>query len=128
MQLMPGTWTEIRAQLGLGFNPHDPRDNILAGTAYLRAMHDRFGYPGLFAAYNAGPARYAEHLATGRPLPGETRDYLTKVGGGTRELPGQGTPKPAASIFFPLRSTANSPAVVSAKPSAGLFVELLGGQ
>jgi soluble lytic murein transglycosylase-like protein len=129
MQLMPGTWAQMRAQLGLGFNPHDPRDNILAGTAYLRAMHDRFGYPGLFGAYNAGPARYAEHLATGRPLPGETRDYLVKVGGGTRELSRPSTSKLTGSIFFQLRSSAaNSPAVRGGKPSAGLFVEFRGGQ
>ena len=32
--------------------------------------------PGLFAAYNAGPARYAAYLATGRALPAETRSYL----------------------------------------------------
>ena len=48
MQLMPTTWAEMRARLGLGANPHDPRDNILAGTSYLRLMYDRFGYPGLF--------------------------------------------------------------------------------
>ncbi|MEJ1741334.1 lytic transglycosylase domain-containing protein, partial [Escherichia coli] len=47
--------------------------------AYLRAMYDRFGYPGLFAAYNAGPARYADHLATGKPLAGETRDYIAQL-------------------------------------------------
>jgi soluble lytic murein transglycosylase-like protein len=128
MQLMPGTWAEMRAQFGLGFNPHDPRDNILAGTAYLRAMHDRFGYPGLFGAYNAGPTRYADYLATGRPLPGETRDYLAKVGGGTREMPGPSTSKVTGSIFFPLRSAANSPAVRSGEPSAGLLVEFRGGQ
>src|SRR3546814_4666575 len=58
MQLMPGTWAAMRQQHGLGGDPYDPRDNILAGAAYLRAMYDRFGYPGLFAAYNAGPARY----------------------------------------------------------------------
>src|SRR5689334_17532186 len=51
MQLMPATWRAMRASLGLGQDPHDPRDNILAGTFYLRAMYDRFGYPGLFAAY-----------------------------------------------------------------------------
>ncbi|HYC95366.1 MAG TPA: lytic transglycosylase domain-containing protein, partial [Sphingomicrobium sp.] len=66
MQLMPRTWREMRALHGLGSDPHEPRDNIFAGTAYLRAMYDRFGYPGLFAAYNSGPARYARHLATGR--------------------------------------------------------------
>src|SRR3546814_10368188 len=38
MQLMPATWAEMRARLGLGGNPHDPRDNILAGTFYLRLM------------------------------------------------------------------------------------------
>ncbi|KAK0358122.1 hypothetical protein LTR94_036664, partial [Friedmanniomyces endolithicus] len=42
-------------------------------------MYDRFGYPGLFAAYNAGPARYAEHLRGGRPLPPETRSYIRQV-------------------------------------------------
>lgn len=39
-------------------------------------MHDRYGSPGFLAAYNAGPARYDEHLATGRPLPVETQDYV----------------------------------------------------
>lgn len=79
MQLMPGTWDELRIAHGLGSDPHNPRDNILAGAAYLRAMLDRFGYPGLFAAYNAGPGRYAAHLATGKPLPAETRTYLLRV-------------------------------------------------
>lgn len=81
MQLMPGTWAALRRKLGLGRDPDDPRDNILAGACYLRLMYDRFGYPGLFAAYNAGPARYAAHLATGRALPGETLAYLAKVTG-----------------------------------------------
>jgi len=79
MQVMPGTWAELRAAHGLGSDPFDPRDNILAGTAYLRAMYDRFGSPGFLAAYNAGPGRYAEHLATGRPLPRETRDYVATL-------------------------------------------------
>jgi soluble lytic murein transglycosylase-like protein len=79
MQLMPATWSEMRSLLGLGTDPHNPRDNILAGTAYLRAMYDRFGYPGLFAAYNAGPGRYAAHLATGAALPAQTRAYLIRA-------------------------------------------------
>jgi soluble lytic murein transglycosylase-like protein len=78
MQLMPATWTEMRQLHNLGIDPDNPRDNILAGTAYLRAMFDRFGYPGLFAAYNAGPARYLASLS-GTPLPKETRDYLANV-------------------------------------------------
>jgi len=76
MQLMPGTWKELRAQHDLGADPFEPRANILAGAAYLKAMRERFGFPGLFAAYNAGPARYEEHLRTGKPLPAETRDYI----------------------------------------------------
>jgi hypothetical protein len=58
---------------------YDPRDNIHAGTAYLREMFDRFGSPGFLAAYNAGPGRYEGHLATGRRLPAETRAYLAKL-------------------------------------------------
>lgn len=80
MQLMPGTWAAMRSSYALGSDPHDPRDNILAGTAYLRAMYDRFGYPGLFAAYNAGPGRYSEYLSGRRPLPAETVAYLASLG------------------------------------------------
>ncbi|GLS35130.1 hypothetical protein GCM10010869_07180 [Mesorhizobium tianshanense] len=53
---MLNTRREMRG-LTVGPDPHDPRDNILAGAAYLRAMQDRYGFPGLFAAYNAGPER-----------------------------------------------------------------------
>ena len=81
MQLMPGTWAEMRLRHRLGSDPHDPRDNVLAGAAYLRAMYDRFGYPGLFAAYNAGPERYGAYLARKRRLPAETVAYVAAVGG-----------------------------------------------
>jgi soluble lytic murein transglycosylase-like protein len=67
MQIMPETWAELRICCGLGADPYDPRDNIIAGTAYLRELHDRYGERGLLAAYNAGPGRYEDHLATGRP-------------------------------------------------------------
>src|SRR3546814_11665342 len=90
MQVMPGTWAELRTRYGLGGDPYDARDNILAGTAYLREMHDRYGSPGFLAAYNAGPRRYEQHLA-GRPLPAETRAYLAAlaplVGGGHPTIP-----------------------------------------
>ncbi|MEL6800517.1 MAG: lytic transglycosylase domain-containing protein [Pseudomonadota bacterium] len=79
MQIMPSTWAELRAAYFLGDDPFDSRDNILAGAAYLRQMYDRFGSPGFLAAYNAGPGRYAEHLATGRPLPRETRAYVATL-------------------------------------------------
>lgn len=80
MQIMPGTWAELRARYRLGGNPYDPRDNVIAGTAYLRELHDRYGNPtAMLAAYNAGPGRYDEHLATGRALPRETRAYLAML-------------------------------------------------
>jgi hypothetical protein len=79
MQIMPATWAELRQRYGLGTDPYDPRDNITAGTAYLRELHDRFGERGFLAAYNAGPSRYEEHLATGRPLPSETLSYMATV-------------------------------------------------
>ena len=86
MQIMPATWGDLRARHGLGGDPYDPRDNIMAGAAYLREMHDRYGSPGFLAAYNAGPGRYEEHRATGRPLPAETRAYVAAlapiIGGG----------------------------------------------
>lgn len=85
MQIMPDTWAELRVRHRLGRDPYDPRDNILAGAAYLREMYDRYDSPGFLAAYNAGPGRYEEYLA-GRPLPAETRAYvaalLPSFGGG----------------------------------------------
>ncbi|MBI1260635.1 MAG: transglycosylase SLT domain-containing protein [Rhizobiales bacterium] len=86
MQIMPDTWAELRVRHRLGSDPYDPRDNILAGAAYLREMHDRYGSPGFLAAYNAGPGRYEEYLSGKRSLPVETRAYVAAlapfVGGG----------------------------------------------
>lgn len=127
MQLMPGTWREMRAMHGLGTDPHDPRDNILAGTAYLRAMYDWFGYPGLFAAYNAGPARYAEHQATGLRLPAETVAYVAAVGstprGRSAALPKR---PPSRDVFVALVNSRPPLAEVAPPPAApsSLFVRL----
>jgi soluble lytic murein transglycosylase-like protein len=79
MQIMPATWAELRQRHGFGTDAHDPRENILAGAAYLHEMHDRFGAPGAFAAYHAGPARYAAHVLHAAPLPAETQRYLAQV-------------------------------------------------
>ena len=99
MQVMPDTWAELRARHLLGRDPYDPRDNILAGTAYLREMWDRYGNVGaMLAAYNAGPGRYDEYLATGRTLPAETRAYvaaLVPVLGGAVASNAPSSPPPA---------------------------------
>lgn len=79
MQLMPTTWSQMSRRLGLGDDPYQPHDNILAGAEYLRELYDRYGSPGFIAAYQAGPERYEEAVRGGRPLPAETVDYLARV-------------------------------------------------
>jgi hypothetical protein len=91
MQIMPSTWTTMRVRYGLGADPYDPRDNIMAGAAFLREMHDRYGEPGFLAAYNAGPGRYDDYLFRGRALPAETVAYvgqLAPIIGGSGGLSG----------------------------------------
>lgn len=79
MQLMPGTWARQRTRFGLDADPFDPRDNIMAGTSYLRELYDSYGASGFLAAYNAGPGRYEDWRDRGRPLPAETRAYVAKI-------------------------------------------------
>jgi len=79
MQVMPGTYADLRRRYSLGGDSYDPHDNILAGTAYLRQMYERYGYPSLFAAYNAGPARFDAYLFGRRRLPNETLHYVESI-------------------------------------------------
>ncbi len=79
MQLMPGTYQELQAEDGLGPDPFNPEDNILAGAAYIREMYDRYGAPGFLAAYNAGPEALDSYLAGDSQLPEETVEYLASV-------------------------------------------------
>jgi hypothetical protein len=83
MQVLPETYDEMAVEHNLGANPFDARDNIMAGTAYLRWLHHKYGYPAMFAAYNAGPGKLEDHLEHGARLPAETRAY---VGGITKAL------------------------------------------
>jgi len=85
----------------------------------LRELHDRYGVPGFLAAYNAGPARWEDHLATGRRLPMETQAYLARLA----PLVGGNAPDDAV----PLAS------IVRSWTAASLFVarsigSLIGGQ
>lgn len=114
MQVMPQTYAELRGRYGLGPDPFHPRDNILAGAAYLREMHDRFGARGFLAAYNAGPARYQQHLVGGRPLPLETRAYVAKL---TPAVGGAGVPTAPAAVL---------PPTVALRPT--LFIAVGAGQ
>ena len=137
MQLMPATWAEMRVRYRLGTDPFDPRDNILAGTAFLAELHTRFGYPGLFGAYNAGPARYADWLAGRHALPAETRLYLARVApAGTPGGPAQEARSAAALVAAPSardklfavdRTPAGSLGAAETPTANGLFVRLENG-
>ena len=76
MQLMPGTAQDLHA------DPHDPRQNVEAGTAYLRALLVKYEknddqVARAVAAYNAGPAAVDRY--NGIPPYRETRDYVIRV-------------------------------------------------
>ena len=70
MQLMPRTADALGVVC-----PFDPRENVMAGTRYLRELYDRMGSWSLaLAAYNAGPTR----VEAGR-IPRQTRRYVRRV-------------------------------------------------
>lgn len=71
MQVMPATYADLRRQLGIGADPFDVRDNILAGTAYLRQMYDRYGAPGFWRPIMLGQG-------AGKVTSTEAVPYLTR--------------------------------------------------
>src|SRR3546814_12742062 len=88
-------------------------------------MYDRYAYPGLFAAYNAGPERYGEYLSHGRSLPAETRTYLAAVA----QIDPGSLPSPSVAsgtrLFFTLPTTANAPSGRDGvAPPSDLFIPL----
>ncbi len=127
MQIMPRTWSDLHARYNLGADPFDPHDNILAGTAYLRELFDRYGHPGFLAAYNAGPGRWEDQLAGRRTLPVETMRYVARLapmvsGGADRDRPGSPSTRPGPpaipSIFALLTSRQTA---ATAIPEADLW-------
>ena len=136
MQVMPGTYAEMRTRYDLGDDPYDPQDNIAAGTAFLREMYLRYGYPDLFAAYNAGPARFDHYLNGETSLPAETVAYLQALGQSQFSVPqladfaaGRGDDSAYQSTDVIVRRVSNltqaAPGVAGFEPSSqGLFVAL----
>ena len=136
MQVMPGTYAEMRTRYDLGDDPYDPQDNIAAGTAFLREMYLRYGYPNLFAAYNAGPARFDHYLNGETSLPAETVAYLQALGQSQFSVPqladfaaGRGDDSAYQSTDVIVGRVSNSaqaaPGVAEFEPSShGLFVAL----
>jgi soluble lytic murein transglycosylase-like protein len=111
MQLMPATWNEYRERLTLGNDPYNPRDNILAGAAYLRELYDRYGAPGFIAAYHAGPKRYEAYRLGESSLPAATFDYLHNISPESRitatvpTIAASANPHPIGDLFIPLKHT-----------------------
>jgi hypothetical protein len=79
MQLEPETYREMAARYGLGNDPYNPYNNIMAGTAYIHEMYQIYGSPGFLAAYNAGPGRLDSYLDYKQPLPDQTRQYVAMI-------------------------------------------------
>lgn len=122
MQIMPGTWADLRARYHLGADPFDVHDNILAGAAYLRELYERYGAPGFLAAYQAGPGRYDEYLATGRPLPADTRAYVATLAPVVGAAPGNGdlaVADPQAWMRAPLFAVRGESASAAANAAHG---------
>ncbi|MBI1331225.1 MAG: transglycosylase SLT domain-containing protein [Alphaproteobacteria bacterium] len=125
MQIMPGTWRDLSTSYSLGANPYDPRANVVAGTAYLSELYKRYGYPNLFAAYNAGSKRFDAYLIDRKPLPEETVRYLGRLG----QQMFSTLRRPAATIanglFFALHTGTGHPETPSSGVAPGsLFVTL----
>jgi soluble lytic murein transglycosylase len=74
MQLMPATAEGVAQRIGLRWEGpatlFDPVFNVRLGVLYLRELLDRYGNVATaLAAYNWGPARIAERLRQGEPVP-----------------------------------------------------------
>ncbi len=107
MQVIPGTYATMRWKYGLGPNAWEPRDNILAGAAYIREMYDQYGFPGFLAAYNAGPGRVDGFANRTGILPAETVHYLSVLAPrlqGTTVAEG-----PLAVFLYPGANAAQAP-------------------
>lgn len=74
MQIMDSTAQDLKCARVL-----NPRENILAGTQYLRQLLDRFNNDEklALASYNAGPSAVERH--GGIPPYAETQDYVERV-------------------------------------------------
>jgi hypothetical protein len=96
MQLMPKTYADMRADYGLGSDPQNPHDNILAGTAFLHRLFETYGFPVMFSAYNDGPGNLEYRLMHRELLPLETRNYVDVI---TRALLGVSGARGAKARF-----------------------------
>ncbi len=96
-QFMPQT-ADLR---GLA-DPFDPIEALKHSAGYLRDLRNQFGNLGLAAAaYNAGPGRVSAWLASHRPLPAETRNYVAIITGWTADEWASPAPPKTAETTIP---------------------------
>jgi hypothetical protein len=100
MQIMPRTWVYLSGRYALGRDAFEPRANMIAGALYLAELAKRFGFPGAFSAYNAGPGRYERYAAGRSSLPAETVAYTARVGrgGAAHSAPDTVAPAPSPAV------------------------------
>ena len=119
--------------LSLGVNDRtDAEQSISGGARYLQDMmakvpetvpeEERIWFA--LAAYNAGPGRYDEYLATGRTLPAETRAYVAALapilgGAAATEPPSSAPPPPPDWREAPMFVTRSANAGTASDPQSG---------
>lgn len=118
MQIMPATWAILSARYALGGDPWNARANMIAGSLYLAQLAQRHGFPGAYAAYNAGEARWLRYRDSGASLPAETVAYMARLGAGTPVTPGEAQ-RPRwqeASLFMARGGDRRTPATDDGDP------------
>ncbi|MGB7034894.1 MAG: lytic transglycosylase domain-containing protein [Xanthobacteraceae bacterium] len=96
-QFMPAT-ADYRGLV----DPFNPIEALQNSASYLHDLQQKFGNLGLAAAaYNAGPGRVSAFLASRRPLPSETRNYVAIITGWTVDDWASASPPKTAETTIP---------------------------
>jgi hypothetical protein len=69
----------MRTQYGLAPIRTIRMTTCFAAAAYLKWLHGKYGYPKMFAAYNAGPGTLEAQMSGKRKLPAETQAYVKGI-------------------------------------------------
>ena len=122
MQLMPQTYADMQDRYGLGSDPYEPHDNIMAGTGYIHILSAKYGAPAFLAAYNAGPQRLESYLYDGRRLPNETTSYVANI---TPHLGTQVAMTGPLAMYATADQLNASPAIVTSTPQTQTATDMI---
>jgi hypothetical protein len=118
-QFMPETAAERRL-----LDPFNPVEALPKSAEFLAELRNQFGNLGLAAAaYNAGPGRLRDFMAGRRPLPAETRNYVTAITGMSIDDWANGTRSAGEAHAQPVASCHDLVALLKQAPN--VFVEEL---